>query len=356
MKLNHLRTLLAAALDRLRTWSGQHRRRAIVVASAVLIALVAILSASVSLGAATFALVAYGTVFAAVTMLGVKPLEPLPSLEVGLWDEGALVPAYTRKLDRPRAPIDIDACVRNAAQPVRNEIPPELSGLEQVALVGGLLSAIQENQNQAIERVRRELSEFESTLRKWLERYAARRWANYALIEQAVAIHNRGETRADGVILRITLPDDIQPTTRERLEALKMPPPPRAPKYEERSLTGWSPTWNPESLALPQVFPTVRTSAPSSGPEFVDDHGRTVAEVRHDEVAHGVTEQSDRLLRILPTRPGIHELPWSAHVGNLRRPAQGSVRINVEPMRIEGDPLTSLDEVLATGDVPIEGD
>lgn len=344
-------------------WLGRHRKLALSAGGIVLVVLAAGLGAGFGLGVATLVVVIYGTAFSAILVIGWTPLQALPALEVGLWRAGELVTTFNRVADL-RAPIDIEACVRNAVAAVRSEIPlpprPEptpgmlgLTGLSQFAYRPPL--AGKESRKDAIERLNKELAAYEEALRQWLEGFASRRWASYSIIRAHVAIHNRGEYSADGITLRIALPDRIVPMTSERLDMLEMPPPPEPPRYEERSLL------DIPSLHMPRVAqdfpawapPTARARTAAAGPTYVMEHDRSVAEVRLDTLTHGVTERSVDPLVVLPREAGVYELPWEAHVGNLRKPARGTITIEVGSLSEAGSPLTTVEAVSQTNDVSI---
>ena len=344
-------------------WFGRHRKFALSVGGTLLVVLAVGLGVAFGLGVATLVVVVYGTTFSAILVIGWTPLQALPALEVGLWHAGELTVTFKREADL-RAPIDIGACVRNAVAAVRSEVPPPprsestpgmlgLTGLSQFAYQSPL--AGKESREDAIERLNKELAAYEAALRQWLEGYASRRWASYSIIRAHVAIHNWGEYSADGITLRIVLPDRIVPMTSERLDMLKMSPPPEPPRYEERSLL------DIPSLHMPRVAqdfpawtsPTARARTAAAGPTYVMEHGRSVAEVRLDTLTHGVTERSVDPLVVLPREAGVYELPWEAHVGNLRKPVRGTITIEVGSLTEAGSPLTRVEAVRQTNDVSI---
>jgi hypothetical protein len=263
-----------------------------------------------------------------------------------------MVTGYVRESHREVAPIDIDACVRNGVRSIRGEIPPEVPAALGLAAFGLLTDINKEARSDAIGRLESELKTYEAELRQWLEEYDKRRWPTYAKIEAKIAIRNSGETSADGVILRVNLPKAMTPMDGDQLAAIEMSVPPRTPRYEERTFG-----FPADPLILPpqpMIMPSIPIPRPaSSGPRYVQDAGHDVAEVRLDEVTHGVTELSDRALAILPAKPGIYELEWEAHVSNLRRPVRGSIRVEVRPLPVADAPLRTLEAVLRTGDVEV---
>lgn len=104
-------------------WVTADRRRTVVAGGGLLVLIALGLGIAFGLEVTTLAVVVYGTVFAGVTMLGITPLRALPALDVGLWVDGELAPSFTRRSDRPRGPIDIDACVRNVLATIHAQIP-----------------------------------------------------------------------------------------------------------------------------------------------------------------------------------------------------------------------------------------
>jgi hypothetical protein len=224
--------LLNSLLGTVGAWATADRRRTAIVGCGALACIALGLGLAFGLEVATLTVVVYGTVFAGVTMLGVTPLRALPALQVGFWVEGELVPSFTRQSDRPRAPIDIDGCMQNALAAIRAEIPPPppppspltlavgLGNLEGLSGIGGL-----ESRDDAVKRLEIEIEEYATKQQQWLAAFESRRLANYSLISLDIAIHNGGESAADGIILRLHLPNGIVPMTAERLEKLDIDPP-----------------------------------------------------------------------------------------------------------------------------------
>jgi hypothetical protein len=216
------------------------------------------------------------------------------------------------------------------------------------------ISTLNETRDEAVRRLGEELAQYEADLRQWLGAYESRRWPSYSTIKEKVAIRNTGERGAEGITLRITLPTGLAPMPPDRLEALEMKPPPEAPHYEERSLYG-------SRLDLPEIAPhfpdfsgpTSRARTTAAGPVYVTEQGHAIAEIRLDSLTHGVTELSSAALACMPRNPGTYELTWEAHVANLRRPAHGTIRITVDKMPSDGAPLQTVDDVLASDDVPV---
>lgn len=96
-------------MGRLSKWLAKHRRRVLAAGGVLLVALILVLGVAINLAAATFALIAATAAGTAGLLLGWRPLEALPELQVGLWEDGQLVTTYTRSCDRARQPLDIDA-------------------------------------------------------------------------------------------------------------------------------------------------------------------------------------------------------------------------------------------------------
>jgi hypothetical protein len=293
-------------------------------------------------------------------MIQWTPFQALPVLEVGLWHGGELVTTFERRADRARRPIDIDACVINAVAAVHREVPPAPKppptglGLNIAALTAFNDPMGRENREEAIERLDTELAEYEPALREWLTGYADRCWASYSMVSAPVAIRNAGDNRADDITLRITLADNVLALTEEGMDALTMLPPPKRPRYERRSRYGPGLTDIPGMMPrIPSLNPTARPRSAVSGPTYVVEHDRAVAEVRLDALTHGVTERSPGRLMLTPQKPGVYELGWQAHVGNLRRPARGTIHLDVGQLDVEGEPLTTIEDVVDSGDVNV---
>jgi hypothetical protein len=345
----------------LRDWIVASRRNTIVVGGVVLTVVAGTLGAIFGLAVATFAVVVYTAVFAAVTMLDVRPLRALPAFEVGLWVDGELRTSFTHSTDRPRAPIDIDACVQNDTKAIQQEIPPP--PLPQPAWLASSLGYagtldFRETRDEAVERLQGELQTYIAELHKWLEAFDSRRRFAHQLIRRPVAIHNSGETAAEGVTLRLHLLDGLIPITPERMEKLNIGPPPDRPKYEQRSTIGLSDADIARALAVtrpsrpdfPQPVSALRPTL-----VWTQEQSHDVAEVRLPALTHGLTESTTEPLEILAREPGTYEIAWDAHVANLPRPARGTITIVVAPMPEDGEPLTRVELVALSGDVEIEG-
>ena len=172
----------------MRAWYGQlrgsiigSRRRTIIFVGVGLAVFAGALGAMFGLAIATFIVVVYTAVFAAVTMLGVTPLRALPAFEVGLWVDGELRSSFTHSTDRSRAPIDIDTCVQNDINVIRQTIPPP-SPSQRPALGPTTFTVVTETQDEAVERVQLELQTYEVELRQWLEAFNSRRPYTHQLI------------------------------------------------------------------------------------------------------------------------------------------------------------------------------
>ncbi len=232
-------------IGRVLAWHGAFRdrivasRRCTIIVGGVALAIVAgVLGAMFGLAVATFAVVVYTAVFGAVAMLGVTPLRALPAFEVGLWVDGKLRSSFTHSTDRPRAPIDIDACVRNDAKAIHQEIPSPPPSQRPWPASGVRYTGrtdFRETRDEAAKRLQGELQTYTAELHKWLEAFDSRRPYAHQLIRRPVAIHNSGETAAEGVILRLHLPEGLIPMLPERMDKFTIGPPPDRPKYEQRS-------------------------------------------------------------------------------------------------------------------------
>ena len=144
--------------------------------------------------------------------------------------------------------------------------------------------------------------------------------------------------------------------TPDRLEQVKIGPPPDRPKYERRSRLG--------AENLVQAFPTIRPAMPDfskivsasrSALVWIREQSHDVAEVRLPALTHGLTESTTEPLEILAREPGTYEITWDAHVANLPRPVRGTITIVVVAMPEGGEPYTRVELVVLSGDVEIKG-
>lgn len=242
-------------------------------------------------------------------------------------------------------------------------IPPVLS--EYMSAAKAAAMSAMEGRDSAVARLEGELEEYEPELRAWLEAYASLRWPTYATVVEKVAVFNDGENRADDITLRIAIPDDLVPVAADLLDGLQLEQPPEPPRYEERN------TFT-RDLSLPHdvvaerlgeltavtrnqrfAFPSARTRDVADGPVIRAEQGRQVAMVRLDALTHGVTVLSEDTLKVMPRQPGTYELPWEAHVSNLRRPARGTIVLEVAPMTEDGPPLVKVSSIARTEDVKL---
>ena len=310
----------------------------------VLVGFATVLGVADGLGVATFVVVVYTAIFSAVAVLGWRPFAALPELSVAL-HIGVETTASVQLPVYPAADIDVEACINERVDAARATISSPASAHPYAGL-----DPTVERYDIALARFNTELASYAAELRQWLEAYDVRRWPNYSIIRGQIAIENDGQSVADGVTLRLILPDGLG--TIEDEEDLWITPPPEAPRFEQQNL-----------LRMPIVplhripiaeFPKISLpSAPSAvaGPELILDKGRVIVQFRVETVTHGVTALSHNPLLVMPDSPGTYVLPWEAHVGNLRHPARGSISIRVDGRPAEPFQLTTVAAVLATRDV-----
>ncbi len=319
------------------------------VAVVVLAGLATALGIADGLGVATFVVVVYTAIFSAVAVLGWRPFAALPELDVAL-HIGAETRRSVQLPAHPVADIDVDACVDERAQAARTTISPPAPA----QLYAGLDPTV-ERYDTALARFNTELASYAVELRQWLEAYEVRRWPNYSLVRAQIAIQNDGQSVADGVTLRLTLPDGVAAV--KDADDLSITPPPKTPKFERQSLIRMpiTPLHTISTAALPKFS---LPSAPSAvaGPEVLLDRGRVIVQFRVETVTHGVTALSRNPLLVMANSPGTYVLPWEAHVGNLRHPARGSISIRVDDRPAAPFQLTTVAAVLATREVPVLDD
>jgi hypothetical protein len=301
---------------------------------------------------ATLVVVIYGTVFSAIPVVGWKPFEALPEITVGLRVRGATVTDLERKSSGPQRPIDIDACVARAVQAARATVPARpVETRSPFDLLSVSAIDFKESYDEALKRFTSELEEFEAELQRWLEAYDQRRWPVYSLVKFPVAIHNSGQSVADAITVNLRIPTGW--TALKEADGLTLPRPPKPPKFEQRA-SYRSPL---SDLVLPtRAFPTFpEQSEGIIGPDYLQEGDHLVARLRIESLTHGDNVVSSDPLLLVPDAPGRHTINWTAHVGNLRRPARGEIIVEIEARAVPEDaPLRTLEEVLATNDVPIE--
>jgi hypothetical protein len=178
------------------------------------------------------------------------------------------------------------------------------------------------------------------------------------VIRTRIAIHNRGDSVADGVTVRITLPRRVLEVEDQRHFLVSPPPPP--PKWDRRSGLSGLTSYPAPDVRLPSFNPLggLRPAPPErhgtfSGPSYKTEGDHVIARFTIAELTHGVTESSTEEMTVVPLDPGTYELAWSAHVGNLREPVTGNLTITVQEQPRSEASLCTLDEVLATHDVPV---
>jgi hypothetical protein len=337
--------------------NGRFARRPAVVLSTgalLLVGLVVALGISFGLDIATFVVVVYSAVFAAVAVLGWRPFQPRPELTVSFWINGEMHTSVERRPGHPKPTIDIEACVRDQIRRLRESVPPPdpAPRPEPWYVSPSVLVPPPESYDSALTRFNQELAVYTADLRRWLEHYEARRWPNYSLIVGRLAVHNGGRTVADRITLRLRLPMSVTPVKDEM--AASMPPPPEPPEFKRMS--GWP---QPDLSAI--IPPSRFANAPPPqdalgtvmGPTYLKQGDVRIAQFRMEALTHGVTELSSGIVALIANEPGVHVIDWEAHVGNLTRSVRGHITIDVEAWPDSDDVLATLDAAIASGDVPI---
>jgi hypothetical protein len=324
-------------------------RVAVPLAVVLLASLATVLGLAYGLGVATFVVVVYTAIFSAVAVLGYRPFAALPDLDVAL-RVGVETTRSVQLPVRPMAEIDIEACIEERVAEARGTVTPAPTANPYTGL-----DPMRERYDRALARFNTDLAAYAAELRAWLEGYEARRWPSYSLVRAHVAIENNGQSVADGVTLRLTLPDGLAAVRDE--DDLSIPPAPKPLRFEQRNLLDLSldSVYTPPPLVLPKLS---LPSAPSAlmGPELLIDRGSVTAQFRVETVTHGVTAVSRNPLLVTPTSPGTYVLAWEAHVGNLRHPARGTLSVRVDERTPESFKLDTLAAVLATREVRIRED
>jgi hypothetical protein len=85
-----LRQLAASRRESREVWFAKHRVAVVATIAAALVGLVVALGLGYNLTVATFVVVVYTAVLSGILVLGWRPFEALPTLEVGLWLKGEL--------------------------------------------------------------------------------------------------------------------------------------------------------------------------------------------------------------------------------------------------------------------------
>ena len=313
----------------------------------LLVGLATVLGIADGLGVATFVVVVYTAIFSAVAVLGWRPFAALPELDVALHMGVETIRSIQLPL-RPVADIDIDACIDERVEAARATVNPPAPANPYTGL-----DPTVERYDIAVGRFNTELASYAVEIRQWLEAYEARRWPNYSLVRAQISITNDGQSVADGVTLRLLLPDDVAAVKNE--DDLAIAPPPEAPVFVQQSLIRMP------IAPLHTVVPTVALpkfslpSAPTAvaGPELLLDRAGVIMQFRVETVTHGVTALSRNPLLVMAVSSGTYLLQWEAHVGNLRHPARGSISIRVDERPAAPFQLTTVAAVLATREVPV---
>jgi hypothetical protein len=326
------------------------------VLTLLLIGLAVGLGLSYGIVVATLVVVIYGTVLSAILVLGWKPFEAHPDIAVGLRGQSATVTELVRQATGPQVPIDVAACVADASQKAQMTAPgrPPVSKSATFLSSAYTLGSV-ESYDTALERFNGELRGFEEELGQWLEAYEARRWPTYSLIRFPVAIHNRGDSVAEAITLNLRIP---QGWWRPKdLESLSVPAPPKPPNFEQKGLYFGDPSSLLTDLYTPpRTLPRFPEQTDGiTGPEYMHQGDQLIARFRIESLTHGDDIVSAEPLLLVPNEPGRYTITWTAHVGNLRRPASGDIIIEIEERPVpDGTALRTLDEVLATGDVKVK--
>jgi hypothetical protein len=340
----------AAELLRLRWrvaegWLRHNRGRALAFGAAALVALAGALGAVYGLGVATFVVVVYGTLFSAFVAVGLQPFPARPELEVGFWKDGRITQLIQIEPDEERRPIDAPACIRERTQAARATVTPK-EPPPQADPFRGLPVSMTEPYEHSLRRFESELGEYQAELTGWLEAYESRCWPNYSKVSTRIATRNYGETVAEGITLRVALPKGIVPLA--RTDKLSLDPPPDPPEFKRKSLAAGL----DYASLLRSSVPLRIEPQDISQHSFVRERDHVVVEFRIARLTHGLTDRSD-VIHLLPNKPGVYEAAWRAHVGNLREPTQGAMRVEVDPAPETAAPLTTIAEVVASGYVPI---
>ncbi len=359
--LKTARSALIATLKRWRTdaiaWlrvNGRRPKIAVPVIAFVMVIVATLIGVFYEVLVATLVVVIYSTVFAAISVIGWKPFEALPAITVGFGSGGITLTHVEINTDRPRPPIDIDACVAASSAQAQSTVAPRPKPPSAFELAMPRMD-LTESYDTALNRFREELVSYEAKLRQWLAAYDSRRWPNHSAVRYPIVIHNHGESVADGITLNLFLPEGLIAVPDEKV--LSVSEPPELPTFERRSTFG--------GLSMP-IAPSVYGDLARSlqglhqraegiaGPEYVMEGDQPVVRVRIETLTHGDRIATSEPVLVIARAPGTYTIRWTANVGNLRRPASGTITATIKPLPDPGDEqLRTLDEVLATGDVPV---
>lgn len=196
-----------------------------------------------------------------------------------------------------------------------------------------------------------ERSEFESrvdeyvdSLRAWIGEYLDWRDTISQLFVTDLQFENRGRVPARDLVVQLRSP--------EPFEAWENPPDsperPTRPRFERRSpfdILGMS----TPALRIPEIagdfhLPSIEGNV--SNPRYRD--GSVVVELDVGKLLHGVPEETDDPLVLRVPDDGDYVVTWQIHAENLEEPASGELALVVETEPIDGPPISSLSELLAT--------
>ncbi len=206
-----------------------------------------------------------------------------------------------------------------------------------------------ETYDDAAERLHDEMRAYERNLRAWLIKYDSLRWPRSTLVEARLQVVNCGRAPAHDLRLRLRIPRGLLNVRDDDPVAVDRPP--DTPVFERRQLLAY-PRLETEPAFEPPG-PVFEALGQIEGPVFISDRRDLVAEFRASTLPPGPPDLSAGVLRLVAKTPGVYRVAWEAHSGNLRKPATGELLVEARPQSRNDAVLTTLDEVLQSGDVPI---
>lgn len=273
-----------------------------------------------------------------------------PSLQVTPWgrDGATRDPVVGRQL--LVRPVDVEAIVAAAREKALSSMPAPraprgragspfapVPAVQLHALVHGMTE-------EDLRKFEAEVDEFEGKLRRWLEIYVAHRTEHLREFYGSVRVEEMGSAPADHLRLRLRWPEGFDLATAQE----PLPEPPRVPRYSRLSglsLDTGAPLLGPISRERLSGLQSISAGRQRNAPRYSHEGGEPV--ITFDL---GRLNQSDRIetprfeLRSAP--PGRYAFRWEVTAEGLRRPATGSIEIEVAEAK-EGAPIRTLDEVQA---------
>lgn len=179
------------------------------------------------------------------------------------------------------------------------------------------------------------VSAYADELRAWLEQRDQERRARANQLRIEVRLKNDGEAAATNIRLRVLFPssftllnDDDEPE-----------PPPERPELSSRFDVGLL-----GGIQFPPVPRVEAARGDLRGPRYLDEQGHLFVEYAAPHLGAGLRDTSASPIELQATEVGLHEVKWEAYADGLRKPARGTLTLEVQPIVPEGAPITQMGE------------